>query len=83
MHENTQTLCEKCGANIPAATRSYSMVKIACLNEAFSPIFQWVCLQVDKDLLKKKQIISELSPCALKKTCYIHKDGNCVGGCYK
>ena len=53
------------------------MVKIACLNDAFSPIFRWVHLQFDNDLLKGKHVISGQAPCALKKTCYTYMDGNC------
>ena len=35
-----RNLSERLAANFPATTRSYSMVKIAHLNDAFSEIFE-------------------------------------------
>ena len=35
-----RTLSEKLGANFPVTTLSYSMVKITCLNDAFSEILE-------------------------------------------
>ena len=40
MHENAQTLSEKLIAIFPATTYGYSMEKIACLDDAFSAIFE-------------------------------------------
>ena len=40
MHEMLRNLSEKLGAKFPVTTLSYSMVKIACLDDAFSEIFE-------------------------------------------
>ena len=48
MHKNAQTLSEKLGAKCPATTRGHSMVKIACLDNAFLKFF----LPVSKPSIK-------------------------------
>jgi len=47
-------LREKCGANFPAMTLSYSMVKIACLNDAFSEISKLEASPVEGQSLPQK-----------------------------
>ena len=46
---------EKFRAKFPVTTRVYSMVKVACLNGAFSEIFQLEASPVEGQSLSKKQ----------------------------
>ena len=40
MLKNAQNLSEKLRAKFPLATLDYSMVRIACLDDAFSELFE-------------------------------------------
>ena len=51
-----RNFCEKCGSKFPATTLSYrySIVKIACLNDAFSEIFELEASPIEGQLLPQK-----------------------------
>ena len=49
-----RNLSEKCRAKFPATTLSYSMVKIACLDDAFSGIFELEKKTVEGQSLPQK-----------------------------
>ena len=49
-----RNLSEKLGAKSPATTRGYSMAKIACLDDAFSDVFEQEVSPVAGQLLQQK-----------------------------
>ena len=49
-----KNLSEKCRAKFPAMTLTYSMIKIACLNDAFSKIFKLEASPVEGQSLAQK-----------------------------
>jgi len=48
-------LSEKLRAKFPATTRDYSMVKIACLDDAFSEFFELEASPVEGQSLQQKE----------------------------
>jgi len=52
--EILQNLSEKPAAKFPATTLSYPMVKIACLNDAFSESFELEAIPVEGQSLLQK-----------------------------
>ena len=55
MHKNVQMSSEKLGAKFPATTRSYSMVKIASLDDAFSEFFERKASPAERKKKEKKE----------------------------
>ena len=49
-----KNLSENLGAKFPAATRGYSMTKIACLNDTFSEVFEQEASPVEDQSLQQK-----------------------------
>ena len=49
-----RNLSEKLRAKFPATTRSYSMAKFACFDDAFSEVFEWEASPVEGQSLKQK-----------------------------
>ena len=49
-----RNLSGKLRGKFPAATHGYSMAKIACLNDAFSDVFEWEASPVEGQSLKQK-----------------------------
>jgi len=53
--KNLEKLCEKLRAKFPATIRGYSMVKIACRDDAFSEFFKLEASPVEDQSLQQKE----------------------------
>ena len=60
-------LSEKLRAKFPAPTRSYSMAKIACLDDAFSECFKLEASPVEGQSLQRKKRKGEKGKAKKKK----------------
>ena len=47
-------LSEKFRTKFPATTHGYSMAKVACLDDAFSEVFEWEASPVEGQSLQQK-----------------------------